>query len=316
MTTQIVFSPCLPNLHGQMRYKRKLSDTDQPLYKKKRGSSKKLKRSKSSKAPINTTQFLMNDTTSPSSDWERFNSSDSEDEVVRNGFGKKEFSKEYSTVECSKYSQMSKLDLIQEYLAIENKVHIFDQKYRTIQMHQHIQQQKQQQQQQQQQQNNVLQERQELRERQHRHRQLQQQQQHRSTACRPRRSSSGTFNPDILEKIRIFQSEIEKLNRENAELEGENKRLMAENASSLYTSSSSPTDSSRVEAEYGSFKADESCCEDDDSSILGETSSTDESSFETDEGWVKNGLEDNRKDDTGYESDGSERINFQVSSST
>ena len=295
-----------------MRYKRKLSDTDQPLYKKKRGSSKKLKRSKSSKAPINTTQFLMNDTTSPSSDWERFNSSESEDEVVRNGFGKKEFSKEYSTLEGSKYSQMSKLDLIQEYLAIENKVHIIDQKYRTIQKHQHIQQLKQQQQQQQ----NILQERQELRERQHRHRQLQQQQQHRSTACRPRRSSSGSFNQDILEKIRIFQSEIEKLNRENAELERENQRLMAENASPLYTSSPSPTDSSRVEAEYGSYKADESCCEEGDSSLPGETSSTDDSCFETDEGWVKNGLEDSRKDDTGYESDGSERINFQVSSST
>ena len=191
------------------------------------------------KAPINTTQFLMNDmkSISPTSDWERFNQSDSDTEE----YEQKEFTKDYAK-ESSRYGEMYRHDLIKEYLSLEKTVSSIERQY---------------------------------------------------TALHTRGRALHCDN-DVLEKIRIFQQEIHKIKAENLDLSTENSRLRAEKLAT-HSDSSNDSSSSDSDSSSSSSDSDESCSD---------SSSDDEE--------VDKKLDDNPKDDTGYESD----TNLEVSSST
>lgn len=102
------------------------------------------------------------------------------------------------------------------------------------------------------------------------------------------------MEPEIAEKIRIFQEEILKLAQENRSLALENSRLVAENRANKSDSSDSDTDSSGSDSDSSSSDSD---------------SDTDDSSDEEDEVaasstvYMKDSDSESKKDDTGYESD-------------
>ena len=81
------------------------------------------------KAPINTTQFLMNDmkSISPTSDWERFNHSDSDQEE----YEEKEFSKDYAE-ESTQFGDLYQTDLINEYLSLEKSVSSIERRHTAL----------------------------------------------------------------------------------------------------------------------------------------------------------------------------------------
>lgn len=102
------------------------------------------------------------------------------------------------------------------------------------------------------------------------------------------------MEPEIAEKIRIFQEEILKLAQENRSLALENSRLVADNRANKSDSSDSDTDSSDTDSDSSSSDSD---------------SDTDDSSDEEDElaasstVHMKDTASESKKDDTGYESD-------------
>jgi len=116
------------------------------------------------------------------------------------------------------------------------------------------------------------------------------------------------MEPEIAEKIRIFQEEILKLARENRDMALENSRLVAENKANKSESSDSDTDSSDSDTDSSSSDSDSDTDTDSSSDEENEVaaSSTD---------CVKDSDSESKKDDTGYESDDSKSL-VRVTSST
>lgn len=83
-------------------------------------------------APINTTQFLMDDNNrvSPTSDWERFNNSSESEEGQ---YERNQFVNDYERVKNDRYKKMCKTELIQEYFTIEKAVNLIEKKYKQLQ---------------------------------------------------------------------------------------------------------------------------------------------------------------------------------------
>jgi len=127
MTTDVIFVNCPPlQERGQesasLSKRRRLCEDDSDVETNAGGRPRrrrKILKRRRPKAPINTTQFLMNDmkSISPTSDWERFNQSDSDTEE----YEQKEFTKDYAE-ESSRYGEMYRHDLIKEYLSLEKTV--------------------------------------------------------------------------------------------------------------------------------------------------------------------------------------------------
>lgn len=104
------------------------------------------------------------------------------------------------------------------------------------------------------------------------------------------------MEPEIAEKIRIFQQEILKLAQENRILALENTRLVAENKANKSDSSSSDSDSSDSDSDSSSSdsETDSDSSEEEEQTDKVEATST---------GLVKDSDTESKKDDTGYESD-------------
>eukprot|EP00092_Neocalanus_flemingeri_P017497 GFUD01018928.1.p1 GENE.GFUD01018928.1~~GFUD01018928.1.p1 ORF type:complete len:338 (+),score=96.42 GFUD01018928.1:441-1454(+) len=107
-----------------------------------------------------------------------------------------------------------------------------------------------------------------------------------------------SMEPEIAEKIRIFQQEILKLAQENRSMALENTRLVEENsADKSDSSSSSDSDSSDSDSDSSSSDSDT----DSDSSSSEDEVENEEAATST--GYMKDSDLESKKDDTGYESD-------------
>lgn len=185
---------------------------------------------------------------------DHYSDSDIEDDSCRGkDFEEREFSKDYDKLIPVK-QKMPKSKLIEEYIMIEKDVKLLEKKYEEMSAHEQLK-------------------------------------ARLGTVDYDWEKGEVAMEPEIAEKIRIFQEEIEKLAQENRSLALENERLGAENSSSSEESScsdSSDTDSSSSESESDS---DEDTSEEENdvpqSSMAASKYSDNES----------------KKDDTGYESD-------------
>ena len=246
-------------------------------------------------APTNTTQFLMGEhgsaNNSPDSDWERFHSETEE-------FESRQFAKDYDDSGSEGGGRLIKNELIAQYLDIEKSVQMLEKQYE-------------------------------------------------EWRCRLAVQAGGIRQQaGLADQIRCVLAEIEELAKENQDLAEENGRLRAENGRHVEISGSSNNSScSSSNSSSSSSGSSSSCCE-----SSSETDSEDEDTGADDIAVVKNSLEDvavvllpplgscdqandscdhgsscdkdsscvapaggdDRRDDTGYESDRSSSLSADV----
>lgn len=128
------------------------------------------------------------------------------------------------------------------------------------------------------------------------------------------------MEPEVAEKIRIFQSEIAKIREENRVLEEENSRLGSENRDSESSSSSSEDDTSSSDSSSSDDDSDtdSSSSSEDEEEVINIPVIEEEQSVTSTEGDAAAvaGTEVDNIADTGYESGGSSNDAARVSSTT
>jgi len=191
-----------------------------------------------------------------------YSDSDMENEEgSEDDYGKREFCKEYEKATPIK-QKMPKSKLIEEYMMVEKDVKLLEKKYDEMSAQEQLK-------------------------------------ARLGTVDYEWEKGEVAMEPEIAEKIRIFQQEILNLAQENRNLTLENSRLVAENRANKSDSSSSDSDSSSSGSDSDSSSSDSDTDSDDSSEEEEENDEIAASST----GCVKDSDSESKKDDTGYESD-------------
>jgi len=201
-------------------------------------------------APDNTTQFLMGDQACLRKNLSNFTIDNSSES--EEDFVKKEFCKDYDSQRPVR-QKLSKSKLIEEYMMVEKDVKLLEKRYAETNAEEQLK-------------------------------------ARLGTVDYDWSKGEVAMEPEVAEKIRIFQKEILKMAQENSLLRLENNRLVNENRA-LASSSSSSSSSSDSDSSDSSSESDSSSDEDEDipEETVGDV--------------YKDSDSESKRDDTGYESD-------------
>ena len=228
-------------------------------------------------APDNTTQFIMSDRNYSDSDLDKSSGEDTNNE---SNFAQREFSKDYEKMAANK-QKLPIAKLIEEYLMYEAEVKELERKYQEMTTQEQVK-------------------------------------ARLGQVDYDWEKGEIAMEPDVAEKITVFHSEIAKIREENRLLEEENLSYRSQTAGDSSDLSSSDSSDSSSDSDSSSSDSSSDSSEDEDEEEEGHEAVTDEAvpvPSSTDEDLVKVDNEQ-RKDDTGYESGGSSNDLMKVTSTT